>query len=70
MVLEVGKAYRDGRGKRQTIGGPTRDHPEWVFSISGDWFDRATGKMVMFDPKRGHHLHPLVTIYDLVQNDS
>lgn len=54
-MLETGKEYRNGHGDRVEIGGPTKDNPEWVYSTSGDWYDRHTGHFLWYDPQTLTH---------------
>lgn len=53
MKLEDGKTYHTGTGRRVTIGGTAKDHPEYAWSIQGDWYERSTGKLVHTCRKRG-----------------
>ena len=46
MQLIDGKTYARADGREETIGGTCKDHPEWVWSIQGNWFERATGKHI------------------------
>ena len=54
-TLGDGKTYRSGTGRRVTIGGAAKDHPEYVWSIHGDWYERSSGKLVHFSKIRGCH---------------
>jgi hypothetical protein len=35
-------------------GHDQKDHPEWVWSLQGDWYDRETGRVIAYfgDPVR------------------
>lgn len=46
MILVDGRAYKDGRGGEAWIGGACRDHPAWVWSVQGNWYERATGRAI------------------------
>jgi hypothetical protein len=56
MVIELqdNTVYIDGFDKKHKIMGRTLDHPEWVWSLGGFWFERSTGRRVSFTKKRGH----------------
>lgn len=55
MRLEIGKEYLNGYGESVTIGGPTRDNPEWVWSIQGNWYVKETGEFLWYVPSTGGH---------------
>jgi len=55
VVLEDSKTYRSGTGQAITIGGTTKNHPEYTWSIQGDWYERSSGKLVHFSKGRGCH---------------
>jgi hypothetical protein len=49
-MLEAGKFYRNNNGKRILIGGRIKHYSEFnsfVWSVSGDWYDEATGRFVL-----------------------
>lgn len=46
MKLEDGKTYRNGRGREETVGGTTQHYADWVWTIQGNWYVRATGRAV------------------------
>lgn len=48
LPLQDGKTYLDGRGQERTVMGATPDHPDWVWTQQGDWYDRASGRLVRF----------------------
>lgn len=50
MTIELvdGKTYVSERGLRATIGGTTKYFPDWVWSIQGDWYVRATGERLAY----------------------
>ena len=55
MKLEIGKEYRDGFGVRFRVMGPTRENPEWVWTLQGEWFEKASGRRIGYrpvDPRR------------------
>ena len=43
MKLKDKTIYRDGRGAEIVIMGPTREYPQWVWSLQGDWYTRDGG---------------------------
>lgn len=45
-MLEIGKTYRRNDGGFVTIGGLTKAHKDYVWSIQGDWYDQKTGRFV------------------------
>lgn len=57
-MLIDGKTYKDNAGSYCTIGGATSVNENWVWSTSGNWYDRATGAHVSFTPTKGHFLMP------------
>jgi len=54
-MLEDGKTYHSGTGRRVTIGGTAKGHPEYAWGIHGDWYERSSGKLVHFSKVRGCH---------------
>lgn len=46
MKLQIGRTYRDGRGRTHQVQGPTREHPHWVWALSGFWYEQATGHRI------------------------
>lgn len=64
-TLEIGKAYRDGWGTVFTIGGLTKDYPEWVWSIQGVWFRKSDGRKINYSKERGHYPMDKPTCWDL-----
>ncbi len=76
MELKDGKWYKTGRGTLQKVMGPARDHPEFVYTLQGDWFRRSDGRYITYikdyDEKNrcigGHHQPTTVpTGLDLVE---
>lgn len=53
--LEIGATYVNGYGEQHRIMGPTKHHPEYVWSLRGDWFVRETGQYVYLDLKTGKY---------------
>ena len=47
MKIEVHKAYRDECGRTVYIMGRTKPNPEWLWSVMGEWYDEATGRVVI-----------------------
>ena len=47
-MLEIGKKYKDGWGIVQTIGGPTKVNPEWVWTIQGEWYRQSDGRKITY----------------------
>lgn len=64
IKLEDGKTYARANGVEETVGGTTRDHPEWVWTIQGNWFVRATGQAIAYRctgrDKNGHDMYESV----------
>lgn len=58
VTLEIGKRYVRGDGVTETIGGVTKDHAEWVWTISGNWYEQSTGRRVSYG-ESGSYLMPL-----------
>jgi hypothetical protein len=50
MEIKDGKEYRTGKGAVLTIGGTTREHKDWCWSIQGNWYERATGRAIGYRP--------------------
>lgn len=48
IALQDGKTYRARNGTEHRIMGPTRDYPDWCWSLTGWWFVRATGEHVSY----------------------
>lgn len=46
MELKDGKTYRSERGSVETVGGTTKHYPAWVWTIQGNWYERATGRAI------------------------
>jgi len=44
MKLEDKTEYLNGRGECVIIMGETKHHKEYVWSLQGDWYIRATGQ--------------------------
>lgn len=65
MKLKNGKTYVDGWGKSHKVMGPTRDYPEWVWTLGGFWFERETGLKVMYHPDEGHYVMTAGSKWDL-----
>lgn len=53
--LEDGKTYYSFTKGAETIVGPTRINPEWVYSRRGNWYERATGHFLAYNAKTGDH---------------
>lgn len=66
IKLENGKTYLRSDGTRHTVGGATRDYPDVVFTIQGDWYQRATGRYVTYSPMSGEYKPMQPTWRDLV----
>lgn len=65
-MLKDGKTYKNLDGSRtETIQGRTKMHPEFVYSVSGNWYERATGKFVYSNRHRSHFLLDFETWRDL-----
>lgn len=58
LTLEIGKTYCDGNGMPVHIMGPTRDHPEWVWSNTGHWYVKATGERLTYYKDGTHAVTP------------
>jgi hypothetical protein len=59
------RTYVDGWANRHTVMGPCRDYPDWCWTNTGNWFDRATGIFIHYDPKTGTHRPGTVSWRDL-----
>lgn len=47
LQLEDRKTYVRADGTWfETVGGATRSYPEYVWTIAGNWYERASGKFV------------------------
>ena len=57
IILKDGKKYRRRDGQVEEIGGTTRAHPEWAWSIQGNWYERATGRAVAYSKVDGEWKH-------------
>jgi hypothetical protein len=55
ITLEHGKTYVTVEGGTAIIMGPTRDNPEWSWSLAGNWYENATGRFLHYNPKTGLH---------------
>ncbi len=53
MKLEDGKSYLRGDGSTETVGGATKDHPEFVWTIHGNWYVRETGRYIYWNNETG-----------------
>lgn len=51
MKLEDGKTYARVDGQLETVGGTCKDYPDWVWTIQGNWFERATGRAIRYSVK-------------------
>jgi hypothetical protein len=59
MKLLDGNTYRDADGREQWIVGDTRGHnSDSVWSVQGNHYDRATGRMYTYTAARGRELLP------------
>jgi hypothetical protein len=65
--LKDGAAYRRGDSTLVTIGGPTKDYPELVWSIGGDWYERTTGRYAYTKSNGGYELLSFHTWRDLTE---
>lgn len=48
--LEIGKDYRDGWGVTSTVGGVVTMHPDWVWTIQGNWYRQSDGRKISYSP--------------------
>lgn len=68
MKIVIGTEYVDGRGNRVNIMGATRDNPDWLWSLRGNWYAASSGKFVWTDSKTfSHHLLAKQTPHDIVK---
>lgn len=51
-MLQDKTEYKNGRGDNVTIIGPTKDYPEYVYSLQGNWYERSTGRFLFYDYKK------------------
>jgi hypothetical protein len=47
LPLKDKTVYLNHDGKDVTIMGPTKPNPEYVWSLQGDWYVRATGQAIL-----------------------
>jgi hypothetical protein len=67
MKLEDGKTYVNGEGRHVKVMGRTRDHEHLVWSRCGDWYERETGRRILFHDSGGNpRTHHSPTWRDLV----
>jgi hypothetical protein len=67
VKLEHGKSYRNDDGDVARIMGPTRDNPEWSWSLAGNWYENATGRFLHYNPKTGLHYTLDESYHNLVE---
>lgn len=48
LPLQDNVVYRRRDGLEVTVGGTTKHYPDYVWTFSGDWYDRATGRFVHY----------------------
>ena len=64
IALTVGLEYRNGWGDKHHIQGIVKEHPDWVWSLQGCWYEQSTGKLVHLQ-KGVHRVVPYTTNYDI-----
>jgi len=55
-MIEIGAVYQVGDTSLEAwIGGPCKEHPEWVWSTQGNWYRQDDGRYITCSPlyKRG-----------------
>lgn len=48
MELEDGKTYERACGQRETVVASTARRSDWVYTTRGNWYERSTGRFIMF----------------------
>jgi hypothetical protein len=48
MKLQDHTTYLDAWGHEVRICGQTKDYPDWVWSLRGDWYERETGRRLSY----------------------
>jgi hypothetical protein len=68
ISLEEGRTYMSGFGRRCTIMGPVKNHPDWVWSLNGFWYRRSDGRQITTTRAAGGIPAPCprATFHDLV----
>jgi hypothetical protein len=47
--LEIDKTYRKRNGSQpETVAGPTRETPSWVWTIQGNWYRQSDGRFIRY----------------------
>ena len=49
-MLVIGEKYKDGWGVESTVGGIVKNHPEWVWTVQGNWYRQFDGRWVAYLP--------------------
>lgn len=57
LPLRDGVTYRDSWGHEHTVAGTTANYPDWVYTQTGNWFDRETGYAIGYSQKSGHYVN-------------
>lgn len=57
-MLRDNSEYKNRIGERVNIARSTKEQPEYVWSIQGDWYERSTGKFIECDRQKGKHYIP------------
>jgi hypothetical protein len=55
MKLKCGHWYCNGRESRELIMGRVPSNPKWVWTLQGNWYDKATGQQIIGDPMTGQY---------------
>lgn len=67
MKLEIGKRYRKGNGMVEEVAGITREYPDWVWTIQGNWYRQSDGRAISYGPMSGHVPWAMATSRDLIE---
>jgi hypothetical protein len=50
IKLIEGLTYHRIDCSEHTVAGPCKEHPELVYTIQGDWYEKDTGRYVRLNP--------------------
>lgn len=74
MQIEINKVYRTGRHGIAWIAGNVPEHPEWVWSTQGNWYEQSTGRYVAYGKEESgawvHYVAPFASGLDIVEKVS
>jgi hypothetical protein len=55
MTIKARTRYRTGRGIIEAIHSPCREHPEYMWSLGGNWYDKADGRFIRYVKDTDEH---------------